>query len=100
MTRRVPSEAPWVAVVHDIGKNIVGVVLGCNNYQAIGTGVMAPCEKILEKAMQDVRTVAGNILAMQQAAELEAMKRAKEDDKPKVPKKARPAAKKAAAPNA
>ena len=33
--------------VHDIGKNIVGVVLGCNNYQVIDLGVMVPCERIL-----------------------------------------------------
>ncbi len=36
--------------VHDIGKNIVGVVLGCNNYEVIDIGVMVPCEKILEEA--------------------------------------------------
>jgi 5-methyltetrahydrofolate--homocysteine methyltransferase len=36
--------------VHDIGKNIVGVVLGCNNFQVIDLGVMVPCEKILETA--------------------------------------------------
>jgi 5-methyltetrahydrofolate--homocysteine methyltransferase len=36
--------------VHDIGKNIVGVVLGCNNYEVIDLGVMVPCEKILERA--------------------------------------------------
>jgi 5-methyltetrahydrofolate--homocysteine methyltransferase len=36
--------------VHDIGKNIVGVVLACNNYQVIDLGVMVPCEKILESA--------------------------------------------------
>ncbi len=36
--------------VHDIGKNIVGVVLGCNNYQIVDLGVMVPCEKILETA--------------------------------------------------
>lgn len=35
--------------VHDIGKNIVGVVLGCNNYEVIDLGVMVPCEKILEE---------------------------------------------------
>ena len=34
--------------VHDIGKNIVGVVLGCNNYEVIDLGVMVPCEKILD----------------------------------------------------
>lgn len=36
--------------VHDIGKNIVGVVLGCNSYEVIDLGVMVPCEKILETA--------------------------------------------------
>ena len=38
--------------VHDIGKNIVGVVLRCNNYQVIDLGVMTPCEKILREAEQ------------------------------------------------
>ena len=36
--------------VHDIGKNIVGVVLGCNNYEIIDLGVMVPMEKILDTA--------------------------------------------------
>ena len=36
--------------VHDIGKNIVGVVLGCNNYDIIDIGVMVPSQKILEEA--------------------------------------------------
>lgn len=36
--------------VHDIGKNIVGVVLGCNNFEVVDMGVMVPCEKILETA--------------------------------------------------
>ncbi len=36
--------------VHDIGKNIVGVVLQCNNYEVIDLGVMVPCERILETA--------------------------------------------------
>ena len=36
--------------VHDIGKNIVGIVLGCNNYKIIDLGVMVPCEKILQAA--------------------------------------------------
>jgi 5-methyltetrahydrofolate--homocysteine methyltransferase len=36
--------------VHDIGKNIVGVVLACNNYEVIDLGVMVACEKILERA--------------------------------------------------
>jgi len=39
--------------VHDIGKNIVGVVLGCNNYEVIDLGVMVPCEKILETAQAE-----------------------------------------------
>jgi len=38
--------------VHDIGKNIVGVVLACNNYEIIDLGVMVPCDKILEAARQ------------------------------------------------
>jgi len=38
--------------VHDIGKNIVGVVLGCNNYEIIDLGVMVSCEKILEEAVK------------------------------------------------
>ncbi|HEY3198310.1 MAG TPA: methionine synthase [Nitrospirales bacterium] len=36
--------------VHDIGKNIVGVVLGCNNYEVIDLGVMVPCDQILKVA--------------------------------------------------
>jgi len=39
--------------VHDIGKNIVGVVLGCNNYEVIDLGVMVPTEKILETARRE-----------------------------------------------
>ncbi len=38
--------------VHDIGKNIVGVVLGCNDYEVIDLGVMVPCETILHKARE------------------------------------------------
>jgi 5-methyltetrahydrofolate--homocysteine methyltransferase len=38
--------------VHDIGKNIVGVVLGCNDYDVIDLGVMVPAEKILERARE------------------------------------------------
>ena len=38
--------------VHDIGKNIVGVVLSCNNYEIIDLGVMVPTEKIIEKAIE------------------------------------------------
>ncbi|GAA3554480.1 methionine synthase [Marinobacter xestospongiae] len=39
--------------VHDIGKNIVGVVLQCNNYEVIDLGVMVPCDKILETARKE-----------------------------------------------
>jgi 5-methyltetrahydrofolate--homocysteine methyltransferase len=38
--------------VHDIGKNIVGVVLGCNNYEVIDLGVMVPCDRILDAAVE------------------------------------------------
>ena len=38
--------------VHDIGKNIVGVVLQCNNYEVIDLGVMVPAAKILETARE------------------------------------------------
>ncbi len=39
--------------VHDIGKNIVGVVLGCNNYEVIDLGVMVPTDKILQTAIDE-----------------------------------------------
>ncbi len=39
--------------VHDIGKNIVGVVLQCNNFEVVDLGVMASCEKILEAATRE-----------------------------------------------
>jgi 5-methyltetrahydrofolate--homocysteine methyltransferase len=39
--------------VHDIGKNIVGVVLACNNYEVIDLGVMVPSEKIIETAIKE-----------------------------------------------
>ncbi|MCB0430559.1 MAG: methionine synthase [Flavobacteriales bacterium] len=45
--------------VHDIGKNIVGVVLGCNNYEVIDMGVMVPAEKILETARRENVDVIG-----------------------------------------
>jgi 5-methyltetrahydrofolate--homocysteine methyltransferase len=45
--------------VHDIGKNIVGVVLGCNNYQVIDLGVMVPCDKILDTALEEKVDVIG-----------------------------------------
>ena len=45
--------------VHDIGKNIVGVVLACNNYEVIDMGVMVPCEKILERAKAEKADIIG-----------------------------------------
>ncbi|MBN2636452.1 MAG: methionine synthase [Prolixibacteraceae bacterium] len=45
--------------VHDIGKNIVGVVLGCNNYEIIDLGVMVPTEKILDTAIKENVDVIG-----------------------------------------
>jgi 5-methyltetrahydrofolate--homocysteine methyltransferase len=45
--------------VHDIGKNIVGVVLACNNYEVIDMGVMVACEKILERAKAEKVDVIG-----------------------------------------
>jgi 5-methyltetrahydrofolate--homocysteine methyltransferase len=45
--------------VHDIGKNIVGVVLACNNYEVIDMGVMVPAEKILERARTEKADMIG-----------------------------------------
>ncbi len=45
--------------VHDIGKNIVGVVLACNNYEVIDMGVMVPAEKILERAKAENADIIG-----------------------------------------
>jgi 5-methyltetrahydrofolate--homocysteine methyltransferase len=45
--------------VHDIGKNIVGVVLACNNYEIIDLGVMVPAEKILETARREKVDIIG-----------------------------------------
>jgi 5-methyltetrahydrofolate--homocysteine methyltransferase len=45
--------------VHDIGKNIVGVVLQCNNYEVIDLGVMVPCAKILETARKEQVDIIG-----------------------------------------
>ncbi len=45
--------------VHDIGKNIVGVVLGCNNYEVVDLGVMVPPEKILRTAVEEEVDIIG-----------------------------------------
>jgi len=45
--------------VHDIGKNIVGVVLACNNYEIVDMGVMVPADKILERAREENADIIG-----------------------------------------
>ena len=45
--------------VHDIGKNIVGVVLGCNDYEVVDLGVMVPAERILDTALEEKADVVG-----------------------------------------
>jgi 5-methyltetrahydrofolate--homocysteine methyltransferase len=45
--------------VHDIGKNIVGVVLQCNNFEVVDLGVMVSCEKILEAAKREGANIIG-----------------------------------------
>jgi 5-methyltetrahydrofolate--homocysteine methyltransferase len=45
--------------VHDIGKNIVGVVLGCNGYEVIDLGVMVPCTKIIDEALRHQADIVG-----------------------------------------
>jgi 5-methyltetrahydrofolate--homocysteine methyltransferase len=45
--------------VHDIGKNIVGVVLQCNNFEVVDLGVMAPCDHILEAARREKADIIG-----------------------------------------
>ncbi len=45
--------------VHDIGKNIVGVVLGCNSYEVIDLGVMVPCDRILQTAVDEQADLIG-----------------------------------------
>ncbi|MFM7486171.1 MAG: dihydropteroate synthase, partial [Cytophagales bacterium] len=45
--------------VHDIGKNIVGVVLACNNYDVVDMGVMVPAEKIIQKAKEEKVDIIG-----------------------------------------
>jgi 5-methyltetrahydrofolate--homocysteine methyltransferase len=62
---RVVSSVPRILLatvkgdVHDIGKNIVGVVLGCNGYDVIDLGVMVPADKILETAIKEKADIIG-----------------------------------------
>ena len=60
--RRSPGKIVMATVkgdVHDIGKNIVGVVLGCNNYEIVDLGVMVPCDKILQTALDEGADLVG-----------------------------------------
>jgi 5-methyltetrahydrofolate--homocysteine methyltransferase len=65
MADRLPSNNGKILLatvkgdVHDIGKNIVGVVLGCNNYEVIDLGVMVPAEKILSSAIENKVDIIG-----------------------------------------
>jgi len=45
--------------VHDIGKNIVAVVMACNNYEVIDLGVMVPAEQIIKKAIEEKADIIG-----------------------------------------
>src|SRR5215210_4865248 len=45
--------------VHDIGKNIVGVVLGCNSYDVVDLGVMVSCDRILQTALDEKADLIG-----------------------------------------
>jgi 5-methyltetrahydrofolate--homocysteine methyltransferase len=45
--------------VHDIGKNIVTVVLQCNNFEVANMGVMVPCAEILKRAKEDMADIVG-----------------------------------------
>ncbi|MFN2628648.1 MAG: methionine synthase [Gaiellaceae bacterium] len=61
-TSRVQGKVVLATVkgdVHDIGKNIVGVVLGCNNYEVIDLGVMVPADRILDTAIEEGANVVG-----------------------------------------
>jgi len=61
-TRRAQGKIVMATVkgdVHDIGKNIVGVVLGCNNYEVIDLGVMVPAAKILQTAIDEQADLIG-----------------------------------------
>ena len=61
-TRRAQGKIVMATVkgdVHDIGKNIVAVVLGCNNYEIIDLGVMVPAAKILQTAVDEKADMIG-----------------------------------------
>jgi len=61
-TSRSPGKIVMATVkgdVHDIGKNIVGVVLGCNNYEVVDLGVMVPLDRILQTAVEEKADLVG-----------------------------------------
>jgi 5-methyltetrahydrofolate--homocysteine methyltransferase len=61
-TREAPGKVVMATVkgdVHDIGKNIVGVVLGCNNYDVVDLGVMVPLDRILQTAADEKADLIG-----------------------------------------
>ncbi|MBI2829220.1 MAG: methionine synthase [Acidobacteria bacterium] len=61
-TSRSPGKIVMATVkgdVHDIGKNIVGVVLGCNNYEVVDLGVMVPADRILQTAVDEKADLIG-----------------------------------------
>jgi 5-methyltetrahydrofolate--homocysteine methyltransferase len=61
-TSRSPGKIVMATVkgdVHDIGKNIVGVVLGCNNYEVVDLGVMVPADRILQTAVDQGADLVG-----------------------------------------
>ena len=61
-TRQSPGKIVLATVkgdVHDIGKNIVGVVLGCNNYEVVDLGVMVPADRILQTAVDERADLVG-----------------------------------------
>jgi 5-methyltetrahydrofolate--homocysteine methyltransferase len=60
--RQSPGKVVMATVkgdVHDIGKNIVGVVLGCNNYEIVDLGVMVPADRILQTAIEERADLVG-----------------------------------------
>ncbi|MBT7858105.1 MAG: methionine synthase, partial [Nitrospinaceae bacterium] len=61
-SNRKPGKVVMATVkgdVHDIGKNIVGVVLGCNNFDVVDLGVMVPAQKIIDAAIKEEADVVG-----------------------------------------
>ena len=65
--------------VHDIGKNIVGVVLGCNNYDVIDLGVMVPAAKILDAAIEQKADIVGPQRAHHAIARRDGLRREGDD---------------------